>query len=73
MVDVVQPAMLLDSGNHSRVMNGRNVGSPGSIMEVLDFVSYKKGSLGSFLRNEIFDECSFKFKDEISWMLRTRL
>lgn len=47
VVDVVQPALLLDSGNHSRVMNGRNVGSPGSIMAVLDFVSYKKGSLFS--------------------------
>ena len=45
VVDVVQPAMLLDSGNHSRVMNGINVGTPRSIMAVLDFVSYKKGSL----------------------------
>ena len=44
VVDTLQPAMLLDSANHDRVMNGRNVGSPGSIMAVLDFVSYKKGA-----------------------------
>jgi aminopeptidase N len=43
VVDMMQPAMLLDSANHDRVMNGRNVGSPKSIMAVLDFVSYKKG------------------------------
>ncbi|XP_076645839.1 aminopeptidase N [Halictus rubicundus] len=44
VVDMLQPTLLLDSANHTRVMNGRGVGSPSSIMAVLDFVSYKKGA-----------------------------
>ncbi|XP_016914829.2 aminopeptidase N-like [Apis cerana] len=60
VVDVVQPAMLLDSGNHSRVMNGRNVGSPGSIMEVLDFVSYKKGASVIRMLSHMIGESAFR-------------
>ncbi|XP_076290084.1 aminopeptidase N isoform X2 [Lasioglossum baleicum] len=44
VVDMLQPTLLLDSANHTRVMNGLDVGSPSSIMAVLDFVSYKKGA-----------------------------
>ncbi|XP_076226398.1 aminopeptidase N-like isoform X1 [Nomia melanderi] len=44
VVDMLQPTLAMDSANHTRVMNGRNVESPKSIMAVLDFVSYKKGA-----------------------------
>lgn len=43
VVDILQPTLLGDSENHTRTMNGRNVGSPSSIMAMMDFVSYKKG------------------------------
>ncbi|KAF7414799.1 hypothetical protein HZH68_003288 [Vespula germanica] len=44
VVDYVQPTLLLDSVNHNRSMNGKNVGSPSSIMATLDFVTYRKGA-----------------------------
>lgn len=43
VIDCLQPTLLADSDNHSRTLNGREVGSPSSIMAALDFVSYKKG------------------------------
>lgn len=43
VVNMLQPTLLLDAANHTRVMNGKNVGSASSIMGVMDFVSYKKG------------------------------
>ncbi|KAI4503282.1 hypothetical protein M0802_001504 [Mischocyttarus mexicanus] len=39
VVDYVQPTLLLDSMNQDRSMNGKNVGSPNSIMAMLDFVT----------------------------------
>lgn len=44
VIDCLQPALLADSDNHTRVLNGRDVGSPNSIVATLDFVSYKKGT-----------------------------
>lgn len=43
VVDCLQPTLLADSDNHTRTLNGREVGSRDSIMATLDFVSYKKG------------------------------
>lgn len=42
-VDCLQPALLADSDDHRRTLNGREVGNRSSIMATLDFVSYKKG------------------------------
>ncbi|XP_011865488.1 PREDICTED: uncharacterized protein LOC105560735 [Vollenhovia emeryi] len=44
VVDCLQPTLLADSDNHTRTLNGREVGSRDSIMATLDFVSYKKGA-----------------------------
>ncbi|KAK2581481.1 hypothetical protein KPH14_005147 [Odynerus spinipes] len=44
VVDHLQPTLLADSVDHDRTMNGRDVGSPSSIMAVLDFVTYRKGA-----------------------------
>lgn len=43
VVDCLQPTLLVDSDNHTRTLNGREIGSRGSITATLDFVSYKKG------------------------------
>ncbi|XP_071569022.1 aminopeptidase N [Temnothorax nylanderi] len=44
VVDCLQPALLADSDNHTRTLNGREVGSRDSVRATLDFVSYKKGA-----------------------------
>ncbi|XP_054003457.1 aminopeptidase N-like [Hylaeus anthracinus] len=59
-VDILQPTLVLDSTNHTRVMNGRNVGSPSSIMDVLDFVSYKKGASVIRMVSHVIGEPAFK-------------
>lgn len=60
VVDTLQPAMLLDSADHDRVMNGKNVGSPSSIMAVLDFVSYKKGASVIRMLSHVIGESAFR-------------
>ncbi|KAF3426308.1 hypothetical protein E2986_02437 [Frieseomelitta varia] len=60
VVDTLQAAMLLDSADHDRVMNGRNVGSPNSIMAVLDFVSYKKGASVIRMLSHVIGESAFR-------------
>lgn len=42
-VEVLQAALLEDSFEHNRTMNGKGVGSPKSIRASMDFVAYKKG------------------------------
>lgn len=43
VVDVLQQALMHDSVQHNRTMNGKAVGSPESIPACMDFVTYKKG------------------------------
>jgi len=43
VIDCLQPTLLADSDNHTRILNGREIGNRDSIMATLDFVSYKKG------------------------------
>ncbi|XP_066591273.1 aminopeptidase N-like [Prorops nasuta] len=47
-VDYIQPTLLKDSVNHTRSMNGKDVGNPSSVMASMDFVAYKKA--GSIIR-----------------------
>lgn len=44
VVDCLQPTLLADSDNHTRTLNGQDVGNRSSIMNALDFVSYNKGA-----------------------------
>ncbi|XP_015184594.1 PREDICTED: aminopeptidase N-like [Polistes dominula] len=60
VVDYVQPTLLLDSMNHDRSMNGRNVGSPNSIMAMLDFVTYRKGASVIRMLNHAIGEDVFQ-------------
>ncbi|OAD60664.1 Aminopeptidase N [Eufriesea mexicana] len=70
VVDMLQSAMLLDSADHNRVMNGRNVGSPSSIMAVLDFVSYKKGASVIRMLSHVIGESAFHkgLQDYVTYM-----
>ncbi|KAG5311631.1 AMPN Aminopeptidase, partial [Acromyrmex insinuator] len=44
VVDCLQPILLADSDNHTRTLNGQEVGDRNSIMALFDFVSYEKGA-----------------------------
>ncbi|XP_011050630.1 PREDICTED: aminopeptidase N-like [Acromyrmex echinatior] len=44
VVDCLQPILLADSNNHTRTLNGQEVGDRNSIMALFDFVSYEKGA-----------------------------
>nr|XP_012230590.1 PREDICTED: thyrotropin-releasing hormone-degrading ectoenzyme-like [Linepithema humile] len=60
VIDCLQPTLLADSDNHSRTLNGREVGSPGSIMAALDFVSYKKGASIIRMANHMIGSAAFQ-------------
>nr|XP_034185423.1 aminopeptidase Ey-like [Osmia lignaria]XP_034185424.1 aminopeptidase Ey-like [Osmia lignaria] len=60
VVDVLQPTLLGDSENHTRTMNGRNVGSPSSIMAMMDFVSYKKGASIIRMLSHVMGDLAFQ-------------
>ncbi|CAL7935740.1 unnamed protein product [Xylocopa violacea] len=60
VVETLQPAMLSDSGDHDRAMNGRSDGSPGSTMAMLDFVSYKKGASVIRMISHVIGESAFQ-------------
>ncbi|KAG7211605.1 hypothetical protein KM043_010860 [Ampulex compressa] len=57
VVDYLQPTLLADSVDHNRTMNGKEVGSPASIIAAMDFVTYRKGaSVIRMLKHVIGDE-----------------
>ncbi|XP_012148083.2 aminopeptidase N [Megachile rotundata] len=60
VVDILQPTLLLDAENHTRSMDGKDVGSPSSIMGVLDFVSYKKGASVIRMLSHVMGEPAFQ-------------
>ncbi|XP_076764206.1 aminopeptidase N-like [Xylocopa sonorina] len=60
VVETLQPAMLLDSADHDRAMNGRSDGSPASTMAMLDFVSYKKGASVIRMISHVIGESAFQ-------------
>lgn len=41
----LQGSLLKDAGEHNRTMNGRAVGDPRFVRDVMDFVTYSKGKL----------------------------
>ncbi|XP_072749195.1 aminopeptidase N isoform X2 [Anoplolepis gracilipes] len=59
-VDCLQPTLLADSDNHTRTLNGRDVGNRSSIMATLDFVSYKKGASVIRMTNHIIGSTAFQ-------------
>ena len=61
VVDMLQPTLLLDSVNHTRVMNDNSIGSPSSIMAALDFVSYKKGASVIRMLSHVIGDPAFQY------------
>lgn len=59
-VHCLQPTLLVDSDNHTRTMNGREVDSRSSIMATLDFVSYEKGACVIRMTNHIIGSTAFQ-------------
>ncbi|XP_050466641.1 aminopeptidase N-like [Cataglyphis hispanica] len=59
-VDCLQPTLLADSDDHTRTLNGREVGNRSSIMATLDFVSYKKGASVIRMTNYIIGNTAFQ-------------
>ncbi|KAJ8682245.1 hypothetical protein QAD02_018037 [Eretmocerus hayati] len=59
-VSVMQPSLASDSVNYNRTLNGKKVGSPASIMKVIDLLIYNKGASIVRMMSDIVGERNFQ-------------